>query len=349
MDFLELLRTQRGNRYLLVVTDYFTRWVEAFALPDQKSETVARALVDGVITRHGVPHILHSDQGGNFESNVIKGLRRILDMDKVRTSPYHPQCDGLVERLNRTIIDMLAKYCSKNSRDWDLWLQVVVGAYRSAPHSSTGYSPAELVYGRSLRLPSVLLWDEPLQHPQEPQTYIEELKTSQRAAREVVEAGMTAAQERQSRNYNGNARGDWKFQIGDLVYKTNPHVGTGQSSKIRDRFVGPYRVIRLKGDTNYIIQHLKGGHRQCVHRNRLRPCYQRRKGTADKPTADNQDSDPASEPETDSAMTVQQEVRWNPLTAPEIEEFECAPMDVDRDQEFGGDRNQDEDPDANND
>ena len=133
------------------------------------------------------------------------------------------------------------------------------------------------------------------------------------------------------------------------MHKTNPHVGTGQSSKIRDRFVGPYRVIRLKGDTNYIIQHLKGGHRQCVHRNRLRPCYQRRKDTADEPTADNQDSDPASEPETDSALTVQQEVRWNTLTAPEIEEFECEPMDVDRDQEFGGDRNQDEDPDANND
>ena len=133
------------------------------------------------------------------------------------------------------------------------------------------------------------------------------------------------------------------------MYKTNPHVGTGQSSKIRDRFVGPYRVIRLKGDTNYIVQHLKGGHRQCLHRNRLRPCYQRRRDTVDEPTADNQDSDPASEPETDSALTVQQEVRWNPLTAPEIEEFDCAPMDVDRDQEFGGDRNQDEDPDANND
>ena len=112
MDFLELPKTTRGNRYVHVVADYFTRWPEVFALPDQRSETVARTLVDGVITRHGVPSVLHSDQGRNFEGKVIKELSMILGMTKVRTTPYHPQCDGLVERLNRTLVDILAKYCS---------------------------------------------------------------------------------------------------------------------------------------------------------------------------------------------------------------------------------------------
>jgi transposase InsO family protein len=101
MDFLELPKTPRGNRYVLVVADYFTRWVEAFAVPDQRSETIARTLIDGVFTRHGFPLILHSDQGRNFESNLIKEMCKILGIEKVRTSPYHPQCDGLVERMNR--------------------------------------------------------------------------------------------------------------------------------------------------------------------------------------------------------------------------------------------------------
>ena len=112
MDILELPRTARGNKYVMVVSDYFTRWPEAFPLQDQKAETVARTLVDGVISRHGIPLILHSDQGPNFESAVIKEMCRLLGMTKVRTTPYHPQSDGLVERLNRTILDMLSEYCS---------------------------------------------------------------------------------------------------------------------------------------------------------------------------------------------------------------------------------------------
>jgi transposase InsO family protein len=103
VDFLELPRTPFGNRYVLVVSDYFTKQVEAFTLSNQKSETVARALVDGVLTRHGIPLILYSDQGRNFEGKVIKDLCRLMGMDKVRTTPYHPQCDGLAERMNRSI------------------------------------------------------------------------------------------------------------------------------------------------------------------------------------------------------------------------------------------------------
>ena len=86
MDFLDLPRTPRCKRYAPVITDYFTRWVEAVALPDQKSETVARALIDCVITRHGVQHIFYSDQGRIFEGNLMKELCRIMVMEKVRTS-----------------------------------------------------------------------------------------------------------------------------------------------------------------------------------------------------------------------------------------------------------------------
>ena len=105
MDILELPLTTKGNRYALVVSDYFTRWPEAFALKDQKAETVARTFVDGVVSRHGIPSVLYSDQGPNFESSLIKEMCHILGITKVRTTPYHPQCDGLVERLNRTVLN----------------------------------------------------------------------------------------------------------------------------------------------------------------------------------------------------------------------------------------------------
>ena len=104
MDILELPLTTKGNRYALVVSDYFTRWPEAFALKDQKAETVARTFVDGVVSRHGIPSVLHSDQGPNFESSLIKEMCHLLGITKVRTTP---QCDGLVERLNRTVLNML--------------------------------------------------------------------------------------------------------------------------------------------------------------------------------------------------------------------------------------------------
>ena len=141
-------------------------------------------------------------------------------------------------------------------------LQIVIGAYRSAPQSSTGFSPAQLVYGRSLRLPSDVLGHEPAQHPHDPQGYLEQLIAKQRLAREVVDAEIAAAQDRQTRNYNDRTEPPG-FEKDDLVYKLNPAVGAGQSRKIRNRFTGPYRVIEARGDANYVIQHPQGGRRLC--------------------------------------------------------------------------------------
>ena len=154
MDFVgPLPLSEAGNRYLLVMADYYTRWVEAFPLPDQRAETVARVIVRDIVSRYGVPAVLHSDKGPNFESKLIKELTNLLGIKKVKTTAYHPQCDGLVERLNQTILRMLSKHVAENQKDWDLWLPCVLLAYRSAKQSSTGQSPFRLMYGREARLP----------------------------------------------------------------------------------------------------------------------------------------------------------------------------------------------------
>ena len=101
--------SDQGNKYILVVTDIFTKWVEAFALRDTTSITLATTLVDQVISRYRVPAYIHSDQGANLCSEIIKTMCRLLGMGKTRTSAYHPQGNGQVERFNRTVEAMLSK------------------------------------------------------------------------------------------------------------------------------------------------------------------------------------------------------------------------------------------------
>lgn len=102
----------------------------------QRAETVAKVIVRDIVSRYGV---LHSDRGANFEGKVMKELSSLLRMRKVKTTAYHPQCDGLVERLNQTILTMLSKHVADHQKDWDMWLPCVLLAYRSAKQSSTAW------------------------------------------------------------------------------------------------------------------------------------------------------------------------------------------------------------------
>ena len=99
----------RGIESSLVVGDYFTKWVEAYALPNQEASTCAEKLVSELFSRFGVPRQLHSDQGRNFESSLFAQMCKILGIEKTRTTPFHPRSDGMVERFNKTLTDMLAK------------------------------------------------------------------------------------------------------------------------------------------------------------------------------------------------------------------------------------------------
>ena len=107
MDILgPLPESPHKNSYVLVVSDYFTRWTKAYAFPNQEAETVAHKLVDEFFFRFSVPEQLHSDQGRQFESNIIKEVSRLLQINKIHTTPYHPQSDGLVEQFNHTLLSM---------------------------------------------------------------------------------------------------------------------------------------------------------------------------------------------------------------------------------------------------
>ena len=146
VDVLQLPLTESGNRYVVVFMDYLTKWAEAFAVPDQSAMTIARLLVEEIFCRHGAPQELLSDRGANFLSNLIYEVRQVLKIRKINTSGYHTQTDGLVEKFNGTLINMLAKSAVKNS-NWDYHLPFLLFAYRATVQESVRESPFYLLYG----------------------------------------------------------------------------------------------------------------------------------------------------------------------------------------------------------
>ena len=143
-----LPESKNGNRYVLVIGDYFSRWMEALPVPNQEASTVAEKLVDEVFLRFSPPEQLHSDQGRQFESNLVREVCKLLHINKTRTTPYHPQCDGLVERFNRTLLHMLATCTEDHPGDWEQHIRKVCMAYNVSVHPSSGFSPFYLMFGR---------------------------------------------------------------------------------------------------------------------------------------------------------------------------------------------------------
>ena len=137
--------SDRGKKYILVAADYFTKWPECWAIAYQEAKTVAHC-IEEFISRHGTPQVLLTDQGRNFESQVIAEVCNLLHINKTHTTAYHPLCDGQVERFNRTLANMLAMYVNKNQKDWDLWLEQVLFEYRTSIRKSSGATPFSLLY-----------------------------------------------------------------------------------------------------------------------------------------------------------------------------------------------------------
>ncbi|KAG5888709.1 hypothetical protein JTB14_035774 [Gonioctena quinquepunctata] len=168
--------SDHGNKYILVAMDYFSKWAEAYALPNQEAITVADVLVKEWICRFGIPMELHSDQGRNFESNLFQEICLLLNIRKTRTTALHPQSDGMVERMNRTINRHLSKVVSDHQRDWDQYLHLFLMAYRSAVHESTGQTPASIIMGRELRLPCDLKFGIPPGQDTAGEDYVSKLR-----------------------------------------------------------------------------------------------------------------------------------------------------------------------------
>ena len=143
----------QGNKYVLAVTDYFTKQVEIFAIPDQSAVTCAKIILNDVIARFGCPYDIHSDQGHNYESALFAELCQLLEIHKTRTTPGYPSYNGQVEHFNRTLVGMIKSYLRGQQHNWDQHLGYLAAAYHATPHESTGMRPNLLMFGREVRMP----------------------------------------------------------------------------------------------------------------------------------------------------------------------------------------------------
>ena len=168
--------SKSGNKYL-VVSDYFTKWVEAYGNANQEAYTITQILVDEFFCCFSPPRQLHSDQGRQFESQVIAQIRKLVGIVKSRTSLYHPQSDGQVERFNRTLLDKLATSAKNHPWSWEHHLRKVCFAYNTSVHSTTGFTPFYLLFGRQPVLPMDLMFS-PAQKSVTPSEYVAHLKYS---------------------------------------------------------------------------------------------------------------------------------------------------------------------------
>ena len=245
-DLMELPKTEKGNRYVLVLQDYLTKWPLAYPMSDQKAESIARILVNEVIPFYGVPEALLTDRGTNLLSHLMRDLCELMGTTKLNTTAYHPECDGMVKRFNRTLKAMLRKHASRFGNQWDQYLPSVLWAYRNTPHESTGEKPSFLLFGWDLRTPTQAAFLDPSQLvPNTIEHYREEVMLSLSSARQLAAESIEKAQKRYKEVYDQKTK-QVDYRVGDWVFIRFPAEETGQNHKLSNPWHGPYRILSRK-------------------------------------------------------------------------------------------------------
>lgn len=243
VDFTVLEPSKNGMENVLVMTDVFSKYTQAVPTHDQRASTVAKVLVSEWFCKFGVPGRIHSDQGRNFESTLIKQLCGMYGIEKSRTTPYHPAGNGQCERFNRTLHNLLRTLPATKKRDWSCYLPQVTFSYNTTAHQSTGESPFFLMFGQDPRLPVDFL----LGRVQEPvaggtHDWIVEHQTRLRHAFEGATKHLEAAADRRKKHYEPHVR-DVPLHEGQLVYLKN--VGLKGRHKIQDIWSSiVYKVLK---------------------------------------------------------------------------------------------------------
>ena len=192
--------------YVLVICDYATRYPEAIPLHSTDASHIAEELI-GVFARVGIPSEILTDQGSNFTSQLLIELYRMLHIHPIKTTPYHPQTDGLVERFNQTLKSMLRKAATKEGRDWDKMIPFLLFAYREVPQSSTGFSPFELLDGKPVRGPLDVLresWEANTKSKESVVSYVLSTRDKLDSMYSLVTENMQQAQKTQKAWYDRN-------------------------------------------------------------------------------------------------------------------------------------------------
>ena len=265
-------RSTKGYVYILTVMDHFTKWAEAIPLVNHTAPTVARALALTVFARFGFPVRLLSDRGPEFEGELFQEFCRWMGIDKLRTTPYKPSTNGMLERFHRTLNAMLAKAIRGDQRDWCELVPMVAAAYRSSIHETTCFTPNFLFLGRENRAPldiavgyPELTHDQPSSH----NAYVAEYQEKMRRAYEIVRDHLAQAAQTRKDRYDLRVK-PMTFSTGQWVWYYYPRRYVGKSPKWQMWYTGPYLIVRTIPPSNAVLQKSKRGKPFVVHCDKLK-------------------------------------------------------------------------------
>ena len=274
MDYLSLEPSKGNIENVLVITDHFTRYALAYPSKTQTAQATARILWDNFICHYGFPEKFISDQGRNFESDLIKELCKIAGVKKVHTTPYHPQGNGQCERFNSTLCNMLGTLSEEEKSDWKSYLGCMTHAYNCTKHASTTYSPYYLMFGRHPRLPIDVEFG--LNKPNcgdnsSKSRYIQKLRRRLNYAFQKASKYSDKQASKYKKSYDKSAKGPQLYENDLVLVKIVAHKGR---HKLQDRWEPEeYVVIEqpIAGTPVYKVKPVNGDNVRTLHRNLLLP------------------------------------------------------------------------------
>ena len=266
--------SQLGNRYILLMIDQFTKWVEIHAIPEQTAEQTARIAVDQFFTRFGAPLQIHTDQGKNFDGQVMKALCHLYRIAKTRTTPYHPSGNGQAERYNRLLLQMIRCFRRAREKTWDEDLQLLAGAIRAMKNRSTGFSANMLMLGSETTQPIDVLFGAALRKDEDvsPGDYVKQLRKRLREVHSLATHKLRSQMQYQKRTYDLKLQEN-HYEVGDFVFRCNKASKVGSSRKLNPIWIGPLLITEVINPVLYRVRDRKREY--VLHHDLLKRCEDR--------------------------------------------------------------------------
>ena len=264
--------------YILTMVCLYTRAGRAAAMRQQKTKNIAEAFLIHWVCIYGFPRTIVSDNGPGFASQVMKAAMKMCGVKIQYALPYHPESNGACERLNGTIINMLSSYTQDTQTAWATYLPFIVFAYNTSVHSSTGFSPYRLLYGREavigseswLRLASSST-------EQTYPTYIQKIQQDMAMSHQLIEQRVKQAADERNK-INEQYRTIIEYNIGDQVYVYWPPRSSKKdrvAAKLMSPYRGPFTVTNRFNNVSYRVKVNSTGKHSSVHVSRMKKVVER--------------------------------------------------------------------------
>ena len=263
-----LPKTSKGNMYILTFQDGLSKFVQAIPIKVTDSKTVADKFVKHIVSCLGLPKVILSDQGSNFTSKLFKSICKIFGIEKVQTSAYHPQSNGALERYHAELKRYLRYFIDEDQSNWDEWVRLACFSYNTSVHSSSGFTPYEVMFGRKAEMPSALKQKNKPFYAYD--DYVSELREKMRKTNQIAGENLIENKEKRKEIYDKNAK-EPTFKVGDMVLLKSETVRQGRSKKLGPAMLGPYEVLEKISDVNFKIK--MGRKEYVVHSNRINHFY----------------------------------------------------------------------------